>query len=114
MGRKAVSDLEPVQRVVPATSAALPRVLGTRSVFEMGASVQRGGILPASAFSLPARSSTIVREGGVTRHIAVREQDTDEWAEKERQRRARQKPPRPPRQKFKMRGSRAWAEEQQA
>lgn len=38
----------------------------------------------------------VTREDGVTRHVAVREQDTEEWAERERQRRARQRPPRPP------------------
>ncbi len=38
----------------------------------------------------------VTREDGVTRHVAIREQDTPEWAERERQRRARQRPPRPP------------------
>lgn len=37
----------------------------------------------------------VTREDGVTRHMAIREQDTEEWAERERQRRARQRPPRP-------------------
>lgn len=110
MGRKAVNDLEPVQRIVPARGAGLPSVLGLRSVFEMGASVQRSGLVGAGGAPLPARSSVIVRDGGVIRHTSVREQDTDEWAEKERQRRARQKPPRPPKQKFKVKGSRTWAE----
>lgn len=39
----------------------------------------------------------VTQEDGVTRHVAIREQDTEEWAERERQRRARQRPPRPPR-----------------
>lgn len=110
MRRKTVNDLEPIQRVVPAGSTALPSVLGLRSVFEMGKSMQRRGPAPGGGASLPARSSVIVRAGGVIRHTSVREQDTDEWAEKERQRRARQKPPRPPKQKFKVKGSRTWAE----
>lgn len=37
----------------------------------------------------------VTREDGVTRHVAIREQDTAEWAEREQQRRARQRPPRP-------------------
>lgn len=37
----------------------------------------------------------VTREDGVTRHVAIREQDTEEWAERERARRARQRPPRP-------------------
>lgn len=36
----------------------------------------------------------VTREDGITKHVAVREQDTPEWAERERQRRARQRPPR--------------------
>lgn len=38
----------------------------------------------------------VTREDGVTRHVAIREQDTPEWAEREQARRARQRPPRPP------------------
>lgn len=37
----------------------------------------------------------VVRDGDTVRHVAIREQDTDEWAEREQQRRARQRPPRP-------------------
>lgn len=40
---------------------------------------------------------------GITRHTAMRYQDTDEWAEKERARRARQKLPKPPKQAFRLR-----------
>jgi hypothetical protein len=39
----------------------------------------------------------VTREDGVTRHQAIREQETPEWAEREQARRARQRPPRPPR-----------------
>lgn len=60
---------------------------------------------------LPAHCRKIVRDGDVTRHIALREQDTPEWEEKERIRRAKQRPPRPQRQKFKMKGTRQWAEQ---
>lgn len=60
----------------------------------------------------PATQACVIREAGVTRHIAVRYQDTEEWAEKERERRARQKPPKPTKQKFKMKGTRQWADHQ--
>lgn len=60
---------------------------------------------------LPSHCRKIVRDGDVTRHIALREQDTEEWAEKERARRAKQKPPRPTKQKFKMKGTRQWADQ---
>jgi hypothetical protein len=60
----------------------------------------------------PAHCRKIIRDGDVTRHISLREQDTEEWAEKERIRRAKQKPPRPQKQKFKMKGTRAWADAQ--
>lgn len=37
----------------------------------------------------------VIQEDGITRVVTLREQDTPEWAERERQRRARQRPPRP-------------------
>lgn len=40
---------------------------------------------------------------GITRHISMRYQETEEWAEKERARRARQKLPKPPKQTFRLR-----------
>jgi hypothetical protein len=115
MGRKSTIDMEPVQRVVPAAQSPLPSMLGARSVFDLGAALVKLSATPAADTSPPpAAGRIIVREGGITRHIAVRAQDTDEWAEKERQRRARQRPPRPSRQKFKMKGSRAWADQSSA
>lgn len=113
--RKSEVDLEPVQRIVPAAGASLPKSLGPCSVFAMASALSSK---PAQAIPAPSDQPAqigriIVREDGITRHTAVRLQDTEEWAEKERQRRARQRPPRPPRQKFKMKGSRAWSAEQQ-
>lgn len=49
----------------------------------------------------------IIRDGDTTRHISMRYQDTEEWAEKERARRARQKLPKPPKQTFKLRSKAA-------
>lgn len=37
----------------------------------------------------------VVQDGDVTRHIPLREQETEEWAERERARWARTRPPRP-------------------
>lgn len=115
MGRKSMIDMEPVQRVVPAARSSLPPMLGARSVFDLGAALMTRNTAPApEASPPPATGRIIVREGGITRHIAVRPQDTPEWAEKETARRARQRPPRPSRQKFKMKGSRAWADQNPA
>lgn len=80
---------------------------------------------PASVFDLAHRPVTVKLEGhdtraaiyrtsthdGITRCVSVREQDTTEWREKEEARRARQRPPRPTKQRFKMRNSRVWADE---
>ncbi|MCZ2496421.1 hypothetical protein GN316_06605 [Xylophilus sp. Kf1] len=80
---------------------------------------------PASVFDLAHRPVTVKLEGhdrsaaiyrtsthdGVTRCVSVREQDTAEWQEKEQARRARQRPPKPTKQRFKMRNSRVWADE---
>lgn len=114
-GKKGDIDLPTVQRIVPAAGAAMPKSLGPCSVFAMASAptARPVRLAPTGTSSPPPAGRIIVREDGITRHTAVRLQDTEEWAEKERQRRARQRPPRPPRQKFKMKGSRAWAAEQQ-
>lgn len=115
MGRKSEIDLEPVQRIVPAAGATPLASLGPCSVFAMAAALSSISTADSPATDQPAPTigRIVVREGDRTRYMAVREQDTPEWAEKERQRRARQRPPRPTRQKFKMKGSRTWAAEQQ-
>lgn len=86
-----------VHRTVLALDAAPPQTTGIRSVFDMAASVlskpPRAAQKPAEPE--PPRYGRTVREGGVTRHIAMRYDETAEWAEKERARRARQKVPRP-------------------
>ena len=104
--RREPIDLEPVQRVIPAAGAAPLPMLGARSVFEMAPATCSAAPAPTTPTRMASR---IVREDGIPRHIAVRIQDTEEGAEKERQRRARQKPPRPARQKFWLPGSVAWA-----
>lgn len=50
----------------------------------------------------------IVRTEGLTRCVNFPITETAEWIEKERARRARQRPPKPTRQKFKLKGSVEW------
>lgn len=86
-----------VHRTVLALDAEPPQTTGIRSVFDMAAAVLSK---PPRAIQKPAepeppRYGRTLREVGVTRHIAMRYDETAEWAEKERARRARQKVPRP-------------------
>lgn len=57
---------------------------------------------PDSPETFPARHARITREAGVTRYQPMRVQETEEWAEKERIRRAKQKLPKPPKQTFRL------------
>ena len=96
-------DLDPfcaapvIHRVVHAAQARPPRTSGVRSVFDMATSVisKPPRASQTSPEPEPQRYGRTLREGGVTRHIAMRYDETAEWAEKERARRARQKVPRP-------------------
>lgn len=87
----------PVQRVVFAedvqrTRRARPAV--PVSVFDLAA--KPALVCIAAASTVPAaRCRQVERGDGVIRCTTVAIQDTPEWAEKERQRRARQRPPRP-------------------
>lgn len=118
-------------RVVDAAACEAPKTTAACSIFalaaETGAEIAArqvitefmlGGLAdkppkePKKPKRHPATQACVIREAGVTRHIAVRYQDTEEWAEKERERRARQKPPKPAKQKFKMKGTRQWADHQ--
>lgn len=100
-----------VRRGGKAGRVAKPRLV-IADVFTFAALGQRIKVGNGAA----ARSifRAVMTKDGVTRHTSVREQDTDEWAEKERARRARQKPPRPPKQKFKVKGTKTWAAEQRS
>lgn len=114
----------PTHTVVSAAGLEIPKTKAACSVFDFAASIAARQVIsefmlgadePASRStetSRPAHCRKIVRDGDITRHIALREQDTPEWAEKEQARRSRQKPPRPTKQKFKMKGTRQWADAQ--
>lgn len=103
----------PAHWIVKAEDRPLPKGLGARSIFDLGLAA-----MPAQVISemMTARTDEkpiapmpdpihrrVIREAGVTRHISMRYQETEEWAEKERARRARQKLPKPPKQTFRLR-----------
>lgn len=100
-----------------------PKARGPASIWEMAYSATAAQVLdefrlrprgakPVEPDAVQPKLARVIRDGDVIRHVSMREQDTEEWAEKERIRRAKQKPPRPQRQKFKMKGTRQWADAQ--
>lgn len=85
-----------VHRVVLALDAEPPQTTGIRSVFDMAAAVlSKPAKPPKPEQTEPPRYGVTLREVGVTRHVARRHDETEEWAERERQRRARQRVPKP-------------------
>lgn len=104
----------PEHRWTRAADCEAPKTKAPASVWELGASFAAASVIADlrrarsshathAPEAHPVRHCRIVREGGVTRYIPMREQETEEWAEKERARRARQKLPKPPKQTFKLR-----------
>lgn len=90
------SDTEydyPVHRIACAASLPAPTFSAPRSVFDLASFGLASGITQCQPAQIHRR---VIREDGVTRHVAMRYQETDEWAERERARRAKQRPPRPP------------------
>lgn len=111
-------DLDEIQvepfrhKVVSAADCKIPKGLGPASVFALaGATLsQRRGRGRATRTEATTVHRNIVREDGRIVHMSMRVQETEEWRVKEEARRARQKPPKPPKQKFKTKGSRTWAD----
>lgn len=110
-----------VHSVVAAAKCEPPKTRAACSIFALAAEQDARQVIsefmlwPSGEPEAPAKPERvtfarrrIVRDGDVTRHIALREQETEEWAEKERVRRAKQRPPKPQKQKFKMKGTRQW------
>lgn len=105
----------PAHCIVSAAECAPVKTRAPRSIFDFASEFAAAEVI--SEFMLarsapPIHDQTppadpihrrIIREAGVTRHIGLRHQETDEWAEKERARRARQKLPKPPKQSFRLR-----------
>lgn len=112
------AELAAVHLLRPAQGAPTPACVGVvpASVFELG---QRGLSMRWKAdqareeVALVHRWVRIVTRGeGLVRCQAVPFTETAAGLEREQQRRARQILPRPPRQKFKMKGTKAWSESQ--
>lgn len=102
--------LWPVRHViVPAAGAAPPRTKGPSSVFALGelakteaanssepsqADRRRARRRPQASTPPPIK---VERQFGSVKVVRLRPEETEEWAERERQRRAKQRPPKPTR-----------------
>ncbi|KTT15853.1 hypothetical protein [Pseudacidovorax intermedius] len=114
-----LADPPIVRSIVNAATAKRPRVMGPASVFDLGMSRLRTR-KAANDERAPAKPEqpdsvrVVSREGGIVRCKQVRYADTEEGQEKERARRAKQRPPRPTKAaaKIKMKGSREWADKE--
>lgn len=89
------SAAPPVRLVVSAAGRQPPKTIAPRSIFDAaGSSIPRTRL--RSAECTVQRARKVVELGdGIRRHIALLPQETEEWAERERARRARQRPPKP-------------------
>jgi hypothetical protein len=84
----------PVRVIVSALEAPALNVCGVSSIFALASNP---AIFKQKAFA--TRENQVHRkvtwDRGVLRHSTILPQETEEWAERERARRARQKPPKP-------------------
>lgn len=84
----------PVRVMVSALEAPALNVCGVSSIFSLA---DNPDIFKQKAFA--KREGPVMRrvicESGVLRHLTILPQETEEWAEREKARRARQRPPRP-------------------
>ena len=110
--RDDLADPAPVHRVVAASDAPPVRTVAVSSIFGLAAAVQslkRGRFGAAEQFApAPYRVERSYADGTL-RVIRQRPEETEEWQERERVRRAKQRPPKPT-AKAKTRGKkvRAW------
>lgn len=103
----------PSHWIVKAEDRPLPKGLGARSIFDMGLAAMPAQVIAEmmdqSADEQPITPMPdpiyrrIIREDGITRHMSMRYQETEEWAEKDRIRRSKQVLPKPPKQSFRLR-----------
>lgn len=106
-------QIEPFRHtVVSAADCKIPKGLGPASVFALAncAVINRRPRGRAANQDAVQIHRQIIREDGRIVHLSMRVQETEEWRLKEEARRARQKPPKPPKQKFRTKGSRTWAD----
>lgn len=103
----------PVQRCISALDAwpLLDAQNAPASVFELALKPleMHPVCIPPSLAAPVLTARRIERTAGVTRCVNIPITDSAEWQEREQARRARQRPPRPSRQRFKLRGSTNWA-----
>lgn len=102
----------PVHLRVKASEAPPVKTRAPCSIFALGSEAAAKQIL--SEFTLARHAEPgfephqdtvhrlITREAGVVKHVRQRHDETDEWKEKERIRRAKQVLPKPPKQKFRI------------
>lgn len=81
---------------VPATARKPPKITAPRSIFEAAAFEPKAVRMRGAQCEAPRARKVVEIADGVHRHIALLPQETDEWAERERARRARQVPPKAP------------------
>lgn len=103
----------PEHRWTRAADCDSPKTTAPASIWDLGSSIAAAQVInefrlrPRAAKAhpedrQPIRPARIIREGDTVRHVAMRVQETDEWQEKERARRARQVLPKPPKQTFRL------------
>jgi len=81
-----------IHRIVSAESVKPLEIKAPTSIFNMGANVFK---LKGPAEKLTKKLMKVERIDGLVKCTQILEQDTLEWREREEQRRARQKPPKP-------------------
>jgi hypothetical protein len=111
-----IEDAPPVHRLVPAAGQPLPKTLGFVSVFDMAVMSLHQGPFNLSGFRRTQKEKTGQRIQDVA-HLSIERgahgvkvrrmhhTETEEWKERETARRARQTPPKPPRQDFTLKNT---------
>lgn len=98
-----------VRSIVSAAECQPLRIQAPSSVFDLARFRGRGAAndepKSAAPATRPGNVLVVTREVGVVRCQAIRFSETEEGQEKERARRARQKPPRARKQKFRLKNS---------
>lgn len=89
------SAAPPVRLVVSAAGLQPPKTNAPRSIFDAAGSELPRVRLRSVECPVAQARKTIELGDGHRRHVTLLPQETEEWAEKERARRARQKPPKP-------------------
>jgi hypothetical protein len=95
---------------VKASECTLPAMLAPRSVFDLAghqvvAKAMRRKHEPREEKPKQIQAEThlrVTKEFGITRVVRMHHTETEEWKERETARRARQTPPKPPKQNFEL------------